>query len=197
MADDDQPYLEGFAAEQRRGVVERREAYNVFFAFQPEQASAETAISEAYRLKRENRLSGRPLNSENLHVTLFPFWKGNIVPSDLAEVASGYAQAIRGSAFEVVFDMAMSFRRKQGYCLVLGSTRGAADIYALQRQFVGRFQGIIRAGSLTPHMTLLYTDKFVYKQPVEPVRWTAREFVLIQSFVGQGRHQVMAHWPLR
>jgi 2'-5' RNA ligase len=46
-------------------------------------------------------------------------------------------------------------------------------------------------------MTLLYADKFVDKQPVEPVRWTARDFVLIQSFVGQGRHQVMARWPLR
>jgi RNA 2',3'-cyclic 3'-phosphodiesterase len=197
VTDDDQPYLEGFAPEPRRSVVETRDAYNVFFALRPEQVAAEQAMAEACRLKRENRLSERPLKPENLHVTLFPFWKGNLVPADLAEVASGYAQAIRGGAFEVVFDMAMSFRRKQGFCLVLGSMRGGAAIYALQRQFVGRFQSRIRAASLTPHMTLLYPGKFVDKQPVEPIRWTAHEFVLIQSFVGQGRQRVIARWPLR
>ena len=31
----------------------------------------------------------------------------------------------------------------------------------------------------------------------EPVRWTADEFVLTPSFVGQGRQQVLARWPLR
>jgi 2'-5' RNA ligase len=118
-------------------------------------------------------------------------------PADLAELASVYAQAIRKEPFEVVFDMAVSFRRTDGYCLVLGDRRGAAGIYALQRQLVTRFQSVIRAGSLTPHMTLLYTDKFVEKQPIEPIRWMAREFVLIHSYVGLGRHEIAARWPLR
>ena len=193
---DDQPYLEGFAPAPRTAVEARRAARKLFFALRPDEAIAARVTALSSRLKRDNCLAGKPLKSENLHVTVFPFWQGDAVTADLVEDASRCAQAIQASAFDVVFDMAMSFRRKEDYCLVLGDTRGAAGIYNLQRKFVMCFPHI-RAGSLTPHMTLLYADKFVDKQPVEPVRWMARDFVLIQSFVGQGRHQVMARWPLR
>jgi 2'-5' RNA ligase len=47
-------------------------------------------------------------------------------------------------------------------------------------------------------MTLLYDWKSIPEQTVAPIQWTAREFVLIQSHVGQNRpYTVLSRWPLR
>ena len=197
MRDDNQPFLPGFGPEPRLSAMPIAVSHKFFYALSPGKEAAAMAFSTGRHLKRQNGLAGKSVKQENLHVTLFPFWAGNEPPADLAEIASAHAQTIMKQPFRVSFDMAMSFRRKNGFCLVLGDTGGASGIYDLQRQLVIRFQSVIRAGSLTPHMTLLYTDTFVEKQPVEPVRWTAREFVLIHSFVRSGRHEIEAHWPLR
>jgi 2'-5' RNA ligase len=60
-----------------------------------------------------------------------------------------------------------------------------------------RFSPHARVGSLTPHMTLMYPAQFVEKQPVDPIRWRAGEFVLIDSLQGHGRHEIVGRWPLR
>ncbi len=49
----------------------------------------------------------------------------------------------------------------------------------------------------TPHVTLLYDAACVDETTVEPVRWTAREFVLVHSLIGQGKHVTLGRWPLR
>jgi 2'-5' RNA ligase len=46
-------------------------------------------------------------------------------------------------------------------------------------------------------MTLLYTDTFVERQAIAPVRWQVKEFLLIHSFVGEGRQEILGRWPLR
>jgi 2'-5' RNA ligase len=45
-------------------------------------------------------------------------------------------------------------------------------------------------------MTLLYDRRAVAERPVEPIRWRVRGLVLLRSLVGQGRHQVLARWPI-
>lgn len=49
----------------------------------------------------------------------------------------------------------------------------------------------------TPHVTLLYDDRSVAEQAVETICWTAREFVLVHSLIGQTLHVPLARWPLR
>ena len=51
--------------------------------------------------------------------------------------------------------------------------------------------------TLTPHMTLLCDGLLLPASEVEPAGWTAREFVLIHSFVGLGCHNVLGRWPLK
>lgn len=34
-------------------------------------------------------------------------------------------------------------------------------------------------------------------QPVEPVSWRVREFVLVQSLQGKGVHRQLGKWPLQ
>lgn len=48
----------------------------------------------------------------------------------------------------------------------------------------------------TPHVTLLYGDRAVAQREVDPVDWTVRDFVLIRSMVGLGRHVELGRWAL-
>ena len=176
-------------------ATRRRGRHGYYFAFRPDAAASDAAIAIQSNLCAD--ADGTAIKPDNLHVSLFPLGEWDIVPSDLIEIATTRVQAIESKPFEFKFDMVMSFTRRSGYCTVLAATHAPSELYSLQRKFVSRFEGLVRAGSLTPHMTLLYTDQFIEKQPVEPVRWIAREFLLIHSFIGQARQEILGRWPLR
>jgi 2'-5' RNA ligase len=194
----DQPYFQGFEP-MLKPVVNpwTRKKRRFFFALRPDDIAAEVAMGAARKLRHAHGLTGYSLKRENLHVSLLLLLECDEPPHDLAEIASAAVQAIQARPFDIVFDMALSFPQKGGHCLVLGDTRGAAGIYDLQRRFVMRFSPRNRVGSMTPHMTLMYPSQFVEKQPIDPVRWRANEFVLIDSWQGLGRHDIVGRWPLR
>jgi 2'-5' RNA ligase len=48
----------------------------------------------------------------------------------------------------------------------------------------------------TPHLTLLYDNRYVEGRDVEPIAWSVREFVLIHSVLGKTRHIHLGRWPL-
>ena len=48
-----------------------------------------------------------------------------------------------------------------------------------------------------PHVTLLYDKRELTPQAIDPIQWTVRDFSLVRSLLGQGRHQVLGTWPLR
>lgn len=174
----------------------RFERHRLYFAFRPDDAASDAAIRILSDLRRHGA-TGKAIRRENLHVSLFPLWQGNEISPDTIEVASGLVQAIDGRPFLFNFDLLTSFPQRNGYCAVLASSHDPFELYNLQRKFVSRFEGMVRAGSLTPHMTLLYTDMFVERQAIAPVRWQAREFLLIHSHVGQARQEIVGRWPLR
>ncbi len=45
------------------------------------------------------------------------------------------------------------------------------------------------------HITLHVLGEYE-EHPIEPIRWTAREFVLINSHVGKTYHEHVGRWPL-
>lgn len=194
---DHQSFLPGLEPERKRPRAAEFSQHRFFLALKPDPVAAGAACEMALHLKRENRLAGMPLKPENFHISLPLVWEGTEAPTDLAEIISAQVQAVRTPAFEIVLDMAMSFRQAKRYVLVLGTTRSVTHIYGLNRQLVLAMRRGTGRASFMPHMSLLYTDKPVEKQPVEPIRWTAREFVLVHSFVGLGRHETVARWPLR
>lgn len=192
-----QPFLPGFGSEPRRHRATEPPKHRVFLALKPDDAAAGQASETALRLMRENGLTGKPLKPSNFHISLPTLWEGERFPADLAKIVSACLQTVRMPSFEIILDMAMSFRQPKRYILVLGTTRSIANIYGLNRQLLAAIGSKMRGNAFNPHMTLIYTDRPVEKQPVEPIRWTAREFVLIHSFIGQGRHETVARWPLR
>jgi 2'-5' RNA ligase len=102
--------------------------------------------------------------------------------------------------FDIVLDRAMSFGPKRGpRPLVLRSgdeaalvtfhrLLGAAMKHAGFRRTAPRF---------TPHMTLLYSDRTVAERAIDRVRWTVRDFVLVQSLRGRSQYIHLARWPLQ
>jgi 2'-5' RNA ligase len=85
--------------------------------------------------------------------------------------------------------------------LVLLGEEGVIAVKAFQQALE---KAMARAGEAhhgdadhyTPHLTLLYDDTHVARRAIEPITWTVNEFVLVRSLVGQGRHEVLARWPL-
>jgi 2'-5' RNA ligase len=57
--------------------------------------------------------------------------------------------------------------------------------------------GLLRsAWRCHPHVTLLYRRAAAFKRAVDPICWTATDFVLIHSIVGAHRHIELGRWPL-
>jgi len=84
--------------------------------------------------------------------------------------------------------------------LALQGDDGVFGLLVLQHR-LGRVMenaGLGRANPhYTPHMTLLYGDRFVADEPVKPIRWAVHEFVLVHSLLGRSRYNVLARFPLR
>jgi RNA 2',3'-cyclic 3'-phosphodiesterase len=191
---DDQPSLPGFEPVAPSGPVwTDGKSDSFYFALRPDSSATKQIEAIGWDLERRLGLQGTWVKPENFHVTLHPFWRHDGVPQDLVDVASRFAGTIRGAPFNATFNMAMRFGRS----VVLCGTDGTVDICDLQRQFNERFKPLIKNGAQkTPHITLFYGDNAVEKQPIEPVSWAVLDFVLIHSFYGQARQEIMARWPL-
>jgi 2'-5' RNA ligase len=45
-------------------------------------------------------------------------------------------------------------------------------------------------------MTLLYDSRYVEARDVPPLEWPAKDFVLIRSFIGKSRYEMLGRWAL-
>jgi len=99
------------------------------------------------------------------------------------------------------FDRVASFdRKRRKRPLVLLSGDEATPLVRM-RDALG--EAMVAAGlerwvspHFTPHVTLLYDDRRLAERAVEPIGWTAHEFVLMRSVLGQTRHMALGRWPL-
>ena len=173
------------------------EAASVFFAIYPDANDAARATSIAEELRGRLGLSGR---LRPLHVSLHYLGDRAMLPDSKIEAACRIAASIAFPPFEITFDRVTSFGSGGNAPVVM---RGTDDVTAL----VGFWQTLglalqkekilKRLGAcFVPHMTLLYNPRRIDERAIEPFRWTAREFRLVQSRVGQGEHVTLARWPL-
>lgn len=57
--------------------------------------------------------------------------------------------------------------------------------------------GLLRgAWRCRPHVTLLYRKQAAFTRTIDPICWTATDFVLIHSIVGAHQHIELGRWPL-
>lgn len=174
----------------------------LFFAIFPDSDTAARIVQFAWRLRDDHKLKGRLLAAERLHITLHHLGDHAGLPSDIVTAAREVGEAVAAQPFDLTFDRIGSFRGKPGNRpLVLRGSDGVTALVAFQRKLgLAMAKGTLGRWAewqFTPHMTLLYDERAVDEQSVEPIGWTAREFVLVHSLLGETRHVPLARWPLR
>jgi RNA 2',3'-cyclic 3'-phosphodiesterase len=172
----------------------------LFFALLPAAEDAQQIVRLRERLLLERGLRGGPIARERLHLSLHTVGAWHGLSRAAVRTAKEVGASLSKRPFEVVFDRAMSFAGNLAFVL-----RAEADAtFTSFHHSLGiemRKAGIGRSvtSRFTPHMTLLYGDRIVTVRSIEPVRWTVRDFVLVQSLRGRGhsKHIHLARWPLQ
>ena len=180
------------------GKAPREPSDPVFFALLPDAPAQVKIDTIGQALSREHGLRGRRTALDRLHVSLCGVRHPRDRTRELVPVADGIVADLVIGEFDAMFDRALSFKNRSGnYPLVL--TGGTGQILGLYRALVGRLARAVGGNEharIEPHVTMLYDPTMIMVQPVEPVRWTVRELVLIHSLRGETKHVILGRWPL-
>jgi 2'-5' RNA ligase len=169
----------------------------LFFALLPDEDATRNIAQLVEDFRQAHGLTGvlRPL-----HVTLCDITvRANMQKT--IDVASRAAASVTAAPFRIAFNRATRFGSGKGerpFVLmgddgVTGAARFRQTLsLELRMADLGKW-----AASFTPHLTLLYDKVLPDDQDIAPIAWTAQEFVLLRSVVGQTRHEVLGRWPLQ
>jgi RNA 2',3'-cyclic 3'-phosphodiesterase len=177
----------------------------LFFAIFPSEEAIPQIVKTAQQLRDQHGLTGKSLSNDRLHVTLHHVGDYAGLPNGLVETVQEVASKISMPAFDVTFDRAMSFagRPRNKPFVLRGNESDSGGLAALMGFQKTLYLAMCRAGldggrvnsHYAPHATLLYDDQTVKEQAIEPIRWTAHEFVLVHSLLGQTKHIHLGRWP--
>jgi 2'-5' RNA ligase len=173
----------------------------LFFAIlSPPEAAMQIAECVQF-LRAEHGLKGRPIGPDRLHISLHGLGDHPRLPKALVEQARGAGASVAMPPFDVVFDRAVSFARKNKKPpVVLRASGDVTPLITFHRRLGDAMKkaGLGRrvASRFTPHMTLIYDDRVVKERAIEAVRLTVRDFALVHSLVGRSRYIELARWPL-
>lgn len=133
--------------------------------------------------------------AHRLHVTLHHLGRFEAMPLKQIQAALEAAASVAPPSFEVVFDEVVRFEKSKAFVLC---GRDGTSALAGFRQRLG--EALAEAGfkperGFTPHMTLAYTPRKIEAHSIEPVRWTADSFALVDSHVGESVYDLLGQWP--
>ena len=167
----------------------------LFFAVLPDPETAGRIGDLTRHLRASHGLTGKPLETGHLHVSLHHVGDAfGPPPEQLIEALTERAAAVSMPSFRVAFDRAESFRNG---ALVLRGDDGVIGLDVLQQRLNDALDGRPRpARAFTPHLTLLHDQHRVPEQAIEPIEWTVRELVLVHSRLGRTTHRPLARWTL-
>jgi 2'-5' RNA ligase len=172
----------------------------LFFAFLLAEEDAPQIVRLRERLRLELGLTGRSIAAERLHVSLHTIGAWHGLSQAAVRTAKGVGASFSKRSFEIVFDRAMSFAGNGAFVLRASAEMTLTSFHCdlgseMKKAGIGRCV----TPRFTPHMTLAYSDRMVTERSIEPVRWTVRDFALVQSLRGRGesKHTHLARWPLR
>ncbi|MGV1759099.1 2'-5' RNA ligase family protein [Rhizobium sp. A22-96] len=192
----------GGGSRRKRSQPDQAPISKLYFAILPDPVIATHSHQLAWGFRGQYGFSAKPPRVDLLHITLYEIGAFHDIPEEIAFAAMQAASTIGKSSFQVAFDRAVSFGSKDNRPLVLWNKDGNAELKALHRELddAMRMTGFKRIGekSVEPHMTLLYRGHLVPEIMLEePVTWTAKDFVLINSLQGQSIHDHLCYWTLR
>jgi RNA 2',3'-cyclic 3'-phosphodiesterase len=151
----------------------------------PEQAGRELAHRRKL-LKIDDRYGWR-----RFHTTVAPVGDGQIISSAQLEMLDQTIQSLKLSPFWLEFD------RLNGNALIAG--KGASNVRTLRRRATHLLstRGVRLPNYETrPHLSLAYGSPSRRRAPVPPTGWKVDRLLLVRSHHGEGRHEVIAEWPM-
>lgn len=161
------------------------------------------------RLQRQLKAShpgpSKPMDPGRLHTTLVPLGSyEQRIPLEVLRVARKTGALLDEMPFRVCFDTLQSRgpQREFGTVELAGHGHGVQPLRRLRRQLVDALR---QAGwpsewirhSYYPHITVDYRHEPVGVRRIEPLTWDVTEVRLVDSHYGEGRHEVLARWPLQ
>jgi 2'-5' RNA ligase len=157
----------------------------LFLAVVPNADTAAGIYQRAEVIRCARNLQGALIRPEHLHATLFFLGELDALPEQIITRAVQAAAAVKMPPFEVSFDRTMSFSKgSSNHPFVLVGEPGVERLKKF-RQMLGT--SMIRNGlrrlvrtSFMPHVTLLYDKQNVDEQPIEPISWMVREFLILR-----------------
>ena len=170
---------------------------NLFFALRPPPQLRPRIERLGRGLKRAHGLDGHSIGQNRLHATLASVHDPRYPLREVVSRAASVAAQLRYQRFSVRFESTQSFDvHRRHFPLVLrGGSDGLTGFHrALSAQMRGA--GFDVPVSFTPHITLLWADRWVEEYPIAPIHWTVEDFVLVMSMVGQSRHILLGRWGM-
>lgn len=174
--------------------------HNVFFGLVPDEATRTQMARAVERLRTAHGGRGRWLKPERYHMTLHFLGSFAELPQETIESACAAARNVEAAAFDMVLDRAGHFPQGVGW---LGCARTGAPLQSL---WVRLDQSLTHArvttqghASFVPHVTVLREARpLLPAQPIVPIAWPVREFVLIDSVLGpSSEYRPLGRWQLR
>ena len=167
---------------------------------QPDDAAAEQMVRLGEELRRRHGLKGRLTPAPRLHLSLnfIGTFRGPPTRS-VMEKAAALADKVSARAFAVTLNQVESWKGDP-HPLVLTGDEGVIGVQllhaAIHKALVAGTMAPRREPEIWPHVSLLWDKAQTPKEFVGPISWMAREFVLLDSPYGEGRHEVLGRWPL-
>lgn len=175
--------------------------HKVFYAVRLDSAARSKVIDATRQQMDAHHLAGGRVPPEYLHVTLHCLGDYENVPHELLRRAREAGGSVEMAPFDVGFDRIGSLGGAGMGGLALTGGAELKKLREFQRALATAMEttGIgqhIRK-RFNPHVSLLYCEELVAREPIAPIRWRVDELVLIDSHVGYGRHVALGRWPLQ
>ncbi|MBQ4854042.1 2'-5' RNA ligase [Rhodanobacter sp. B2A1Ga4] len=177
---------------------------NYFFALLPDEQARNAIAGVGERFRKSHRVSGSPVGIDSLHLTLCPMGKPEWrLRQPLEEALLAAAGEVRAPGFVATLDAAMRFSARDGqFPFVLCADSATTEAALSLRKAIAAAQlrvGLQVSGvsSFLPHVSLLHGHAVdAIEESVAAIHWRVSEFVLIRSFFGQSKYEVVGRWPL-
>jgi len=192
------PRLEQFAL---HGFEPKTATHSLFLAMFPDADARKNIAAVAREIGTRHALSGKPLPTHRLHITLLHLGDHAGVPPAIVDAAMRAAALVDFAVFDVVFGRVGCFAGgEKKPCVLLGPDRDS-PLQGFQRALCVHLAacglGAYVKRDFTPHVTLRYVRTPLPAEGVAPVRWSVREFVLVDSLIGQTEYRILGRWSLR
>lgn len=176
----------------------------LFFALLPE--GARLSIEEfARRFIMECRWLHGLLDVERWHVSLHHVGDYRRLREKFVYGARKAAESIpMPPPFDVKFQSVATFdgppsrsgKPRRRPLVLIGEGAAVRTLHGLLGAAMEK-NGFRAAVDFTPHMTLSYGSERVPPQAIEPVRFTAKELVLIHSRLWLSQYEILGRWPFK